>query len=197
MPHFKNHRTYFTGLSLALICAALTGCATRLSPPVTGYTCCNLRPYYSAVSSGNMLGGSILPAGTTVSLDYVKRGTYYGYIGGDYVTLSDDSPRAEGGLPWFRQVVAQTDPKIEYSTWSPQVQNAVLSAKVFPGMTKAQVLMALSYPPRDITKDLSGKTWRYWTAQEEQIVDINFDADGRVTGFAGKASAVSAVEFKN
>ena len=147
MPHSKNHTTYFTGFSLALICAALTGCATRLSPPMTGYTCCNLRPYYSAVSSSNMLGGSILPAGTAVSLEHVKRGRYYGYVGDDYVTLSDDSPRAEGDSPWIGQVVVQTDPKIEYSTWSPRVQNAVLSAKVIPGMTKAQVLMALSYPP--------------------------------------------------
>jgi hypothetical protein len=197
MPHSKFNKPYLTGFSLALICAALTGCATRLSPPMTGYTCCNLRPYYSAVSSGNMLGGSILPAGTAVSLEHVKRGRYYGYVGDDYVTLSDDSPRAEGDSPWIGQVVVQTDPKIEYRTWSPQVQNAVLSAKVIPGMTKAQVLMALSYPPRDITKEMSGKTWRYWTAQEDQIVDINFDADGRVTGFAGKPSAVRAIEFKN
>ena len=66
MPHSKFNKPYLTGFSLALICAALAGCATRLSPPTTGYTCCNLRPYYGAVSSGNMLGSSILPAGTAV-----------------------------------------------------------------------------------------------------------------------------------
>ena len=61
--------------SLASVSAAalmLAGCATKLPQPITGYTCCNLRPDYGWVSSTNMLGGPIVPAGEPVVLRMVR-----------------------------------------------------------------------------------------------------------------------------
>ncbi|KQU83512.1 hypothetical protein ASC78_12735 [Variovorax sp. Root318D1] len=81
-------------------------------------------------------------------------------------------------------------------SWSPEVQKAVYAAKVVPGMTRPQVLMALSYPSRNDTKDLNASSWRYWTTQEDEPVDILFGADGAVSGFSGKPSAVRTVEFR-
>lgn len=54
----------------------LSGCATKLTHPITGYTCCNLRPDYGWVSGANMLGGPIVPAGEPVVLDTMKRDRY-------------------------------------------------------------------------------------------------------------------------
>ncbi|ATA53156.1 hypothetical protein CKY39_07990 [Variovorax boronicumulans] len=176
----------------------LSGCATKLTQPITGYTCCNLRPDYGWVSSTNMLGGAIVPAGESAVIDTVKRDKYaYGMIGGDYVSLRDDTARSKEDMQrWMRQVVVPTDPKLTLATWSPDVQKAVYSAKVVVGMTRPQVLMSLSYPSRNDTKDLNGNTWRYWTTQEDEPVDILFGADGTVSGFSGKPSAVRTVEFK-
>lgn len=176
----------------------LAGCATKLAQPITGYTCCNLRPDYGWVSSANMLGGAIVPAGEPVVIDTMKRDRYaYGTIGGDYVSLRDDTARSkEDMLRWTNQIVVPTDPKLTLATWSPEVQKAVYSAKVVVGMTRPQVLMSLSYPSRNDTKDLIGNTWRYWTTQEDEPVDILFGADGTVSGFSGKPSAVRTVEFK-
>jgi hypothetical protein len=145
-----------------------------------------------------MLGGAIVPAGEPVVIDTMKRDRYaYGTIGGDYISLRDDTARSrEDMLRWTSQIVIPTDPKLTLATWSPEVQKAVYSAKVVVGMTRPQVLMSLNYPSRNDTKDLNGNTWRYWTTQEDEPVDILFGADGTVSGFSGKPSAVRTVEFR-
>lgn len=186
------------GVIALVACALLSGCATKLAPPITGYTCCNLRPDYGWVSSANMLGGPFVPAGEPVVLDTMKRDRYvYGTIGSDYVSLRDDMARSkEDMLRWTRQIVVPTDPKLALRTWSPEVQRAVYSAKVVVGMTRPQVLMSLSYPSRNDTKDLNASAWRYWTTQEDEPVDVLFGTDGTVSGFSGKPSAVRTVEFR-
>ena len=186
----------FTALGAGLF--LLSGCATKLIQPITGYTCCNLRPDYGWVSSTNMLGGPIVPAGEPVVLDTMKRDTYfYGTIGGDYISLRDDAARSkDDALRWARQIVVPADPRVALGSWSPEVQKAVYAAKVVPGMTRPQVLMALSYPSRNDTKDLNTSSWRYWTTQEDEPVDILFGADGAVSGFSGKPSAVRTIEFR-
>lgn len=55
--------------------AALVSCATKLPQPVTGQTCCNLHPDYGWVSSTNMLGGPIVPAGEPVVIDTMNQGS--------------------------------------------------------------------------------------------------------------------------
>ena len=90
-----SHIHSIRNIPLALVLAAstlLAGCATKLTQPITGYTCCNLRPDYGWVSSTNMLGGPIVPFGEPAVLDTMKRDRYlYGTIGSDYVSLRDDT----------------------------------------------------------------------------------------------------------
>jgi hypothetical protein len=196
--HISPHRiAALTALAAGLL-LLLSGCATKLTQPITGYTCCNLRPDYGWVSSTKMLGGPIVPFGEPAVLDTMKRDLYlYGTIGSDYVSLRDDTSRSrEDMLRWARQIVVPTDPRVTLASWSPEVQKAVYSAKVVVGMTRPQVLMALSYPSRNDTKDLTANTWRYWTVQEDEPVDVLFGADGTVSGFSGKPSAVRTVEFR-
>lgn len=195
--HISPHRiAAFTALAAGLL--LLSGCATKLAQPITGYTCCNLRPDYGWVSSTNMLGGPIVPAGEPATLVAMKRSQYFfGTIGGDYISMRDDAARSkEDALRWARQIVVPTDPRVALASWSPEVQKAVYSAKVIVGMTKPQVLMSLSYPSRNDTKDLNANTWRYWTVQEDEPVDVLFGADGTVSGFSGKPSAIRTVEFR-
>jgi len=62
-----SHPFSLVVVSIAVVASVfLPGCATKLAPPITGYTCCNLRPDYGWVSSTNMLGGAIVPAGEPV-----------------------------------------------------------------------------------------------------------------------------------
>jgi len=198
LSHISSLRRLATVVLVAAAVATLVGCAIKLAPPITGYTCCNLRPDYGWVSSINMLGGPIVPAGEPVVLDTMKRSQYFfGTIGGDYISMRDDAARSkEDALRWARQIVVPTDPRVALANWSPEVQKAVYSAKVTVGMTRPQVLMSLSYPSRNDTKDLNASTWRYWTVQEDEPVDVLFGTDGTVSGFSGKPSAVRTVEFR-
>ncbi|EJL72291.1 hypothetical protein PMI12_04035 [Variovorax sp. CF313] len=57
-------------------------------------------------------------------------------------------------------------------------------------------MMCRSAPlSRNDTKDLSAKTWRYWTTQGDERLDMLFGADCAVTGFSGNPSA-RTVELK-
>jgi hypothetical protein len=133
-----------------------------------------------------------------VVLDTMKRDRYvYGTIGSDYVLMRDDTARSKEDMPrWMHQIVVPTDPKLAVATWSPEVQRAVYSAKVVVGMTRPQVLMSLSYPSCNDSKDLNASAWRYWTTQEDEPVDVLFGNGGTVSGFSGRPSAVRTVEFR-
>ena len=150
-------------LPLLSLLLAMSGCATRLPQPVSGYTCCNLRPSYGWIYSENLLGGAIIPAGEPVQLDKVKRDIFfYGTIGGEYIASGDNAERSvEGTQRWLRQLMAPKDPRLALAVWSTEVQNAVRSAKVMVGMSREQVLMSLSYSSRDETPDLHAGVWRY------------------------------------
>jgi len=177
----------------------VSGCATRLPAPITGYTCCNLRPSYAWIGSNNVLGGAMLPAGQRASFDTVKGRYYiYGRIGTEYVSLSHDTARSpEDTLRWVHRLVVPDDPAVRLASWPQEVQNAVRAARVLPGMSREQVLMALAYPSPADTPDLGASTWRYWiTVQDDETVDIRFDAEGRVQGLSGKPEAVRALEFR-
>ena len=131
--------------TLVLAVAALSGCATRLPTPITGYTCCNLRPSYAWIGSNNVQGGAMLPAGQRASFDTVKGRYYvYGRIGTEYVSLSHDTARnSEETLRWVHRLVVPEDPAVRLATWPQEVQNAVRAARVLPGMSREQVRILL------------------------------------------------------
>lgn len=179
-----------------VLAASLSGCAVKLESPIAGYTCCNLRPSYDWVSSNNVLGGPILAAGEAASFSSIKRGYYvYGTVGAQDIALRDDAARGqEDTLRWVRKIVVAENPQKLLASWPPEVQLAVRSGKVVRGMTREQVLMSLSYPSPNDTKDLNGPTWSYWTAVDDATVDITFGADGKVSDVSGNPSAVRSIE---
>jgi hypothetical protein len=175
--------------------ATLAGCATPINPPITGYTCCNLHPEYDWVSSNNVQGGALLPAGQPVVLDSVKKKYYvYGSMGGTAVGLRDDNSKSEAEtLEWVRHIVVAESPKAKLATWPADVREAVQSGKVLVGMTREQVLVSLGYPAKNDTPKLDAPVWRYWTAQADDPVELHFDEAGRLTKLTGSAAAVAAV----
>jgi len=53
---------------------------------------------------------------------------------------------------------------------------AIEQGTVEPGMTKADVIMALNYPPANRTPSLDAPEWRYWRNRWNEYV-IAFDGD--------------------
>ncbi|GAP38154.1 hypothetical protein ABXN37_23800 [Piscinibacter sakaiensis] len=184
------------GLPLLLASALLAGCAAApLGQPIVGYTCCNLRAQGGWVSSNNVQGGDLIPAGTPVRLTSIKRKYYlYGLAGTQEIAFRDDAAQSEAQtLRWIRQVVVPQDPQPLLASWPKEVQTAVATVRVFPGMTREQVAMAIGHPSPTDTPDLAASTWRYWTPAEDQPVDLRFGEDGRLADITGKPSAVRTV----
>lgn len=48
---------------------------------------------------------------------------------------------------------------------SPEDQAGVRDGRVYQGMTKQGVLLAIGYPPQHRTPSLDGDVWRYWLAR--------------------------------
>lgn len=187
--------------ALALLSGAaallLSACAALpIDPPISGHTCCNLRLEHGWISSNNVQGGTVIPAGEPVRLQSIKKQFYvYGTLGSAEVAFRDDNARNEHEtLDWLRQVVVSQDPRIEFNSWPAEVRQAVRAAKVMPGMTRAQVRMALGPPSRSDTPDPKAKVWRYWTALEDLPVDLLFGDDGRLASLSGRPSAVRLLE---
>ncbi|MGC4060633.1 MAG: outer membrane protein assembly factor BamE [Aquabacterium sp.] len=181
--------------SIATACALLAGCATPLAPKISGYTCCNLRPSSDAVSSYNVQGGPIIPAGEPVTMTTKKRYHVYGSIGGADIELRDDMSNSEAEtLAWVRQIIVAENPRAQLATWPADIQAAVQSAKVKPGMSKAQVLMSLGYPSKKETPKLDADVWHYWTPyDDEKLIDLHFDDKGLLTELSGVPEGVRAV----
>lgn len=185
--------------TMSLAAALVAGCAaTPISPPMSGFTCCNLRGSGGWVSSNNVQGGDLIPAGTSITLSSIKRQYYiYGQVGSAEYGFRDDSAASQQDtLGWARRLVVQHDPKSVARSWPQDVRTAIGVARVSVGMTREQVAMSLGYPSRADTPELSSSTWRYWTPVEDLPVDLKFADDGRLRELAGNAAAVQLIEFQ-
>jgi hypothetical protein len=59
---------------------------------------------------------------------------------------------------------------------------AIEQGTVEPGMTRADVLMALNYPPASRTPSLDASEWHYWHNRwKEYVVVFDGDRVARVT----------------
>lgn len=185
------------GLAAALG-GLLSACSMPIKPALKGYTCCNLRVHTDWISSNNVQGGTLIPAGEPVELNWIKRQFYvYGSIGGLDISLRDDAAKTEADtMRWLQRIVTTEDPKLQLATWPADVRLAVRSARVMPGMSRAQVLMALGPPSRVDTPDMAASKWRYWTAAEDLPVELVFGSDDRLQRLEGKPAAVRVIEFQ-
>lgn len=199
MHHIVHRvRTSVRPLVAAGLAALLTACATPLTPPITGYTCCNLRDYGGWISSNNVQGGTLVPAGTPISLTSIKRDYYvYGSLGDRGIGLRDDqAKRPAQTLAWLRDVVVSQSPRDQIAAMPAEIRAAIDTGRIQPGMTRQQVLLSLGYPARADTPDLASPVWRYWTALTDETVDVRFDAAGQVVDIAGKPTAVRVVQVQ-
>lgn len=178
----------------------LSACvATPIAKPIAGYSCCNLRVDGGWVSSNNVQGGALIPAGEPVRLTSIKRQFYvYGAIGGQDIALRDDHAKTEADtLRWVNKVVVAEDPRLQLKTWPTDVRRAAQAGRVVVGMTRDQVLFALGHPSPEDTPNLGVSTWRYWTQLDDSPVDLTFDESGRLASLSGKPAAIRAIGMES
>jgi hypothetical protein len=156
--------------SLVFLLIFKLGCGVPPSPYSalyvgrTFFLCCNM--YYPSTrfhDANYQYTGRFIPLGTPVRVNGMddqavnftdlNTGVTYAWIK-RYATV----PLASLLKVWF----VEEDPKLIVDTFDANVRTAVYTGKVLPGMTKAQVIRALGFPPQHKTPDTSADVWTYW-----------------------------------
>ncbi len=130
----------------------------------TFYLCCNM--YYPSLrfhDANYQHTGRFIPLGTPIRVNSMDErqvkftdldtGVTYIWIK-RYATV----PLASLLKVWF----VEQNPKTIVEGFPEPFRQAVYSGKIIPGMTKAQVIRALGFPPQHKTPDTSADVWIYW-----------------------------------
>lgn len=100
-----------------------------------------------------------------------------------------DGRKMRVGVDWARsqmtiqqmieRVTTKEDPRPQLAAMPEAVRNAIRAGRVIPGMTRAQILLALGRPRLDLTPDLEAQEWLYQIADSEEAFLV-FDEGGRL-----------------
>lgn len=169
---------------LALLCLALTAGACRgpaVQSPLVGqtrYLCCNFRYEKTRTTDVNAQVGALVPLGTPVTILGVRRDAVeFQPVGHPVITLVHRYGRRNQTLEQFLdQWFVDADPTAKLRRLPAKVQQQITQGVVVPGMTKAQVLMALGYPPAHETPSLDSPQWTYWRNRFDRM-RVYFDGD--------------------
>lgn len=164
---------------IAIALVALAPLATLAQAlPEPGYLCCNLRTDGSWISDINYAesGKRIIPAGTPAKPTGYGRYRVYVELNGGKQAIGNDYSRDLDMATFAKRYIVAEDPKQAMAKMPPKVREAIESARLRPGMTRSQVLMAVGYPVSSENPNLDARIWRYWLSSfaEFQVV---FDGD--------------------
>ena len=165
-----------------LAAASLAAHAQALPNPADGFLCCNMRTDGSWISDINYAenGKKLIPAGTPLKATGYGRHRVHVVMGdGSKQALGNDYSR-DLDLPTFaRRYIVADDPKKKMAAYPPRIRKAIESARLVPGMSREQVLMAVGHPVSSENPNADAKVWRFWLSSfaEFQVV---FGGDDRV-----------------
>lgn len=175
-------KTPFRPASALLAAALLAASAGALAQEkYDGYLCCNMRSDGSWISHSNYAenGKRVVPVGTPVSVTGYGRHRVNVRIDGERQAIGNDYSRDIGLADFARRYVVTEDPAAKIAGYPAKIQDAIKRAKITPGMTREQVLMALGYPISSENPDLGADLWRYWMSSFAEF-QVQFDGSGRV-----------------
>jgi hypothetical protein len=173
----------------SLAIAALTLCAASFAGAqelIQGYTCCNLHYDKEWISDANWLLAPMIPAGARIkvlSYESSRRATVE--VDGKPLKISMDYGKDEPVDKFLSKIVVKTSPKAKIDRYSEPVRAAIHSGKVIPGMTREQVLAAVSYPPTHKTPSLDQPMWQHWQSRAGRF-EIRWDEHGKVREVVGQ-----------
>jgi len=167
----------------SFLCAALAAAPAALSaqPMPEGFLCCNMRTDGNWISDANYAesGKRIIPAGTPAKVTGYGRYRVFVEIGGTKQALGNDYSRDLDLGVFAQRYVVTDDPAKKIAAYPAKVQEAIKTARLTPGMTRDQVLMAVGYPMSSENPNLDAKIWRYWLSSFAEF-QVMWGADNRV-----------------
>jgi hypothetical protein len=181
-------------LLIAALLSLLATPALAQKPPYEGYLCCNLFNDGSWINDINYRSErhKLIPAGTPVKVLGFGRWRIQVEIDGKKTDIGNDFSRTVPLEEWARRIVVPEDPTRALAGAPRKVQEAVRNARLLPGMTRAQVLLAVGWPPLSYNADLEAPLWKYWATRSYEY-QIFWDDKGRVDRIFGTPEARALV----
>lgn len=144
------------------------------------YTCCNLHYDDNWIGDANYTALPFVPAGSRVR--FVDWGRYRAnvLIEGRKMSIGIDFARQQMTREQFAQkVIVDESPAARIASYPAEIQAAIRSGKIVPGMTREQVIVSLGYPRPDVTPSLDAMEWTYWASERDEY-SVLWGDDGRV-----------------
>jgi hypothetical protein len=171
----------FALAGLLAAAAPLAALAQALPQPSEGFLCCNMRTDGKWISDINYAesGKRVIPAGTPVKATGFGRSRVFVEFPDGQQAIGNDYSRNLNMTAFTERYIVAADPKKKMAGYSPKVRKAIETARVMPGMTREQVLMAVGYPVSSENPQLDAKVWRFWLSSFAEF-QVIFGADDRV-----------------
>jgi hypothetical protein len=186
------NRTALVSGAIAVVLAA--GCGTPQPDPGDGFLCCNMRTDGSWISDSNYLesGKTTIPFGTPVS--FMSYGNYRlnVVLNGKRQAIGNDYSRDLAMEVFARRYIVKEDPRPQVAAAPDKIRRAIESARVTPGMTREQVIVAVGYPMSSENPHLDAPLWKYWLWSFSRF-DVQFDGAGRVVEVTGDDETLKTV----
>jgi hypothetical protein len=151
----------------------------------TRYLCCTMVFDDGQATDANYRyegpSASRLPAGTPVVVTDAGRNrlSFRAAAGGQTYELYFEYGLAHADAEaYFSDILRESDPAVELRGAPATIADAVAGARLIPGMTREQAIMARGYPPLHRTPDRSGSEWLYYDAPGVGVY-VTF-ADGEI-----------------
>lgn len=149
-------------------------------PLFSAFTCCNLHFSGDWFTDLNYASDVRVPAGTPIKVKGYGRWRVLVELDGKPMRLGLDYGRSGETLAQFaRKLTVDRDPRPRIASFPPIVQDAIRNAKLLPGMTREQVVMAVGFPSRYENKSVNAAEWKMWHSSRGSYTVV-FDETGRV-----------------
>ena len=164
----------------AAVMTLLAGAALA-QPEPEGFLCCNMRTDGSWISDINYEEShkTLIPVGTPLKVTGYGRYRVRIEIDGKRQALGNDYSRTLSNEKFMERYVVKDDPRVKIATYPPKIQQAIKAAKVTPGMTREQVVMAVGWPVTSENPDYNARLWRMWLWSFNEF-QLNFGDDGKL-----------------
>jgi hypothetical protein len=188
MPSTRAVARVAVAAGVALVVGCVRHVATTPHPLESQfrYTCCNLHYVKDEITDANYLRGDVLPLGTRVRIVEVRKDRVRFEVPG-HATMTlvfrGDDERAFD--VYLDRIFVADDPYARLPKLadtgqerfeSDRLRRAIEEGDVEPGMTRAQVLLALGYPPADRTPSLDAPKWTYLAGRDDAF-EVYFEGD--------------------
>ncbi len=190
----RQHAALRLAVASILTAATAVACNSTIVIPSQGarltngsraVTLVNLHAENHRLSALNSQAGDLIPVCTDVTIIAVNKKRLTFRVDGVSQPYVYDFHKvaAEPFAQHLARYFGSRCPRDGIARMSPLDQAGIAAGKPYVGMTKSAITIAMGYPPRHKTPNLTAASWRYWRGRRG--LAIVFDGDGRMSGAKG------------